>query len=72
MNWSHITSAFILGIIGLIFSYDFVADIFGTNATISEQITNWIDLNPNHLLIFLSLCVVLCTHFIWGYYKKQD
>jgi uncharacterized membrane protein YuzA (DUF378 family) len=71
MNWTHITSAFILGTIGVIFSYDTIADIFGSHATISEQITNWIDASKTNLVIFLSLCCVLCVHFIWGYYKNN-
>ena len=71
MNWTHITSAFILGIIGVVFSYDFIADVFGSHATISETITDWINGSVTNLIIFLSVCVVLCIHFIWGYYKNN-
>ena len=71
MNWTHITSSFILGIIAVIFSYDTVAEVFGQHATISEVTTNWIDASPIHLVIFIGVVASLCTHFIWGYYNKE-
>ena len=70
MNWQHYTSAFILGTIATIFSYDTIADIFGQHATISEVITNWINASPTHLVIFIGAVASLCTHFVWGYYNK--
>ena len=71
MNWKHTTSAFILGILAVIFSYDTIADLFGQHATISEALTNWVNASLPNLIIFVSIIVVFSTHIIFGYYKKD-
>lgn len=67
MTWRKIVNTFILGGIGVIFTFDAIAYVFG-DETISENITHWI--NDGNLPIFLGIVVVLSTHFIWGKYKK--
>jgi Na+/H+ antiporter NhaA len=67
MNWRKIVNTFILGGIGVIFSFDAVAYVFG-NETISENITHWI--NDGNTGIFWAIVIVLSTHFAFGKYKK--
>lgn len=66
------TPTFILATLGLIFVYDAIVEWFGSHATISETITNWINISPTNLIIFLSGVIILCVHFIWGYYKDKS
>lgn len=61
-------NAFILGIIGLIFTFDTFAYL-RQNDTISEQITGWIDKSTSHLVIFICLMVIVALHFIFGKYQ---
>lgn len=57
--------AFILGTIGLIFSFDAVCYVVGRK-TISGQVTKWINNSYTNLIIFVCIILVICVHFIFG------
>lgn len=67
MNWQKIVSGFILGGLGVIFTFDFIAFVFG-NETISEQITEWGTKNPS---VFWGAVVLIVVHFWRGKYEKD-
>lgn len=64
----RIINAFILGVIGLIFTFDTFAYVTH-NDTISEQITSWLNQSTSNLIAFLALCAVFIVHFIYGKYR---
>ena len=71
MSFAKTTSAFILGTIAVIFCYDTLADVFGSHATISEEITNWINASTTNLIIFISAVLLISIHWIFGKYKDD-
>lgn len=64
----RVINAFILGAIGIIFTFDTIAYITH-NDTISEQVTTWLNQSTTNLVVFLALCAVFITHFVFGKYR---
>jgi hypothetical protein len=70
MNRNKPTSTIILALIALIFGVDAVLNATGY-ATISENVTGWVQGNPTNLVLLLTGVGALCVHWIWGYYKEK-
>lgn len=66
----HLTSILVLGTIAWIFGSDTFLLATG-QPTYSEQITGWIQSSITNLVIFCGIILLICTHWIYGYYKKR-
>lgn len=66
MDWRHITSVFILGIIGIIFVYDAFVDAVGQHATISEETTSFIYHHPLVYALFFICIGILIGHLLFS------
>ena len=68
MNFKRVINTFILGTIGVIFTFDTFAYL-AHNDSISEQVTGWINQSVTNLVIFIGTVLVICCHFIFDKYK---
>lgn len=70
MKKKSMTSILILAIIGFIFTSDAVLLGF-RYPTYSETISDWIQADTGNMIVFITGAVILCVHWVFGYYKNK-